>query len=181
QMHIAGFFAPSFRALVGEAVSVNTEQALPLLSTTTATVLSALNININHGVWPVSPFQNSELYTYCQGLAWKFRNQKQILRAYYKLKNFPSVLYTGAYQNEDFDSFYNNALSGDAYASVVQRFAESSILGELGYIDIPSLLQTYNNVRQGTVPPDTNLYCISYWLPVEMNLHLALRSGQWRP
>lgn len=138
------------------------------------------NAYIDENIWPVSPFLDPELFTYCQSLPWKFRKNKTILRMYYKYKEFPPILYNTIYQNEDLNGFYDSVMLQPAYAEVVESLAQHSIVAKLGYIDAARLLQIYRTAQTQKGAPLGTLSCISFWLPVEINLRLAIASGQWR-
>lgn len=165
------------------ALNEDTEETvtLPMLSTGASGSDSVTNIYIHRGIWPVSPFLDSEFYTYCQGLPYKFKHEKHILRAYYSANNWPEILYGNIYPNEVAKHELEEPFLTDDFAQVITEFARTSMLAELGYIDTISLLQAYRDIRKGKRDIEPGIFCISLWLNLEHNLQFALNSGKWRP
>lgn len=157
------------------------EYKLPTLSTSACGSDPIVNSYIHHGIWPANPFLDTDFFTYCQGLPYKFKHNKHISRIYYRAKNWPSVLYDETYPNEVPEDDLEKPYLTDEFAQIIEDFANRSVLDYLGYIDAVKMLQAYHDIKNGERAIDPGIFTISLWLNIEFNLHLAMRAGQWQP
>jgi len=140
--------------------------------------LARNNIYIEHDIWPVSPFTDTELYNYCQGLPAHFRANKNILRAFHQANDFPESIYNPQ-QNEHFGMFFEQAIKSEKYARAINYFVKHSALSQMGYVDTNKLLEFYNNYRFNRAGVSKWLLNVFAWLSLEINIKAskALLSG----
>jgi asparagine synthetase B (glutamine-hydrolysing) len=158
-------------------VADDTEQALPTLSVSTrGGPLSASNIYIDQGVWPVSPFLDKEIYQFCQGLPVHFRANKNILRAYHEAHGIPAKIHRPA-RNEHFGEFFAQALSSGSYDAVLDALVRNSLTAEMGYVDLRKLLETYQRCKERSdslLIREWLVYLLA-WMSLETNLQCVTR------
>jgi asparagine synthase (glutamine-hydrolysing) len=158
-----------------ENISSKSPYALPLLAVSLHGAQIARNtIYIRHGIWPVSPYADAELYKYCQGLPAHSRANKNILRAYHAAYGFPEVIYHPK-QNEHFGEFFDKSFSSGKYDGIINQMAADSLTAKLGYVDPGALLEAYHSCKQQlSQENDRWSFHIYAWLNAEINLHLGL-------
>lgn len=127
------------------------------------------NAFIEHGIWPVSPFIDRNLYEYCQGLPAHFRENKNILRLFHQSYHLPPDLYAAS-ENEHFGPYLEKMLLDDSFRKLVHDYAEQSITADLGYVDPIKLIAEYESAWQRKQLPD-DLISLVFWLPLEINMH----------
>ncbi|HUS26216.1 MAG TPA: asparagine synthase-related protein [Nevskiaceae bacterium] len=155
---------------------------IPILSTSVAGPCLANNSYIERDIWPVALFKDHTFYTYCQGLPWTLKKNRQLLRAYYHASKFPDVIYDQTYPNEHFKDFFDDAFLSKFYTPFVEYFAQNSITAALGYIDNRNLLHTYQNMTSSPMTAKENdIFALFPWLCAEINLHTAHRTHKWTP
>jgi len=166
-------YTPAFASLLQATASHVPRRPLPLLPATAILPASANSSFIEAGIWPVFPFLDSELYTYCQGLPWTFRKNKRILRTYQAAQKYPPVLFDQNLPNERLGNFFGTILAQPFYRELIEYYAQNSVVAAMGYIDIDKLLLFYNQGQDS--------FAIFHWLRTEMVVHRAMQSGKWRP
>lgn len=102
-------------------------------------------VYIDHGVWPVAPLLNLELYRYCQGLEIAFRANKNILRAYHQAIGSPPSVYSPV-QNEHFGRFFEDSIRQN-YARVLTELSKQSYLSRESLVDWDALTTAFNGAK----------------------------------
>lgn len=180
--HFASFYTEALRSLVRVTTPKDSShRPTPLLSVSLAAPSMHHNVYIERGLWPASPYLNVDFYNYCQGLPWNLKKGKRLLRAYYQANRFPRYLYDKTFPNEDFNNYFDEALLSPFYARFIEYFAQEGVTVAMGYVDGQKLLESYRKTLSSGKSERNELFQIYLWLCVEVNLHTALRSGQWRP
>jgi hypothetical protein len=125
------------------------------------------NQYIDCGIWPVSPFNDIQLFNYCQALPIQFRANKNIFRAYFEAHNFPEILYKE--DNEDYEYFFNTCMQSGVYDNLFKHLIGQSITGKLGYIDPVKLNSLYETIRKDSMDVD-DAFPVYNWMETEINL-----------
>lgn len=125
------------------------------------------NAYIRHDIWPVSPFIDSDLYAWCQGLPAYLRANKNILRSYHQAHGYIEDIYHPV-QNEDFGDFFTKCFRLGKYDTLLHHLTANSVTARLGYVDIENLMATYAKGRNTDSGDD--LFNIYLWLSTEINL-----------
>jgi asparagine synthetase B (glutamine-hydrolysing) len=82
---LAPYFTAKFTQEYMAAVQETAPYPMPLLPVSYQRgQLAHESIYIDHDIWPVTPFADAELYTFCQGLPAHFRSNKNILRLFFE-------------------------------------------------------------------------------------------------
>jgi hypothetical protein len=130
------------------------------------------NIYIAHDLWPVTPFNNVELFNFCQALPLQFRESKNIFRAYFQASHFPRSLY--AMGNEDFSPFFEASMLGDYYTTLIGHLLEEAVSEKLGFVTTSTIRDRYTQLRQRYVDAaEDDLFDIYQWVCLELNLRLG--------
>lgn len=124
-------------------------------------------VYISHGIWPLSPLSDPELYAFCQQLDVQYRSDKNILRGYHQACGFPESVYHPV-QNEHFGRFFEDAVRFQ-YEKVLEAVEHHSVLVKLGYVDWKELLRTYQTARQKEFA-GAELFAIFRTVTAEINL-----------
>lgn len=141
--------------------------------------LSVNSIYIERGVWPMTPFADEDLYTYCQGLPVYFRSNKNILRVYHEAHDLPEAIHRPA-RNEDFGDFFARSLTSGGYDDILHELTWGAVTQELGYVDVARLVETYEVCKDSPHDPLSRerLLFILAWMIAEVNLRAtATRVG----
>lgn len=127
------------------------------------------NVYIEHGMWPVSPFIDPDLYEWVQGLPVHHRANKNILRAYHQANHFVPEIYNPRH-NEEFTSFFTECFVSGVYDNFVNRLARNSYGADAGLVDISMLLENYKRIRTEKYPDiDRDCFRIYLWMLAEIN------------
>jgi hypothetical protein len=170
QMMLPPFLTESFRRDYVDVTPAQVPYPLPLLAISVIGAgISRNNIYINRDIWPVSPFAQPGLYDFCQGLPAHFRANKNVLRAFCQVNNYPEVIYNPS-QNEHFGIFFDKSLKSSKYKQVIGYHSKNSKLASMGYVDINKLKETYELSKNGNGEYDKWLFNIFTWLTIELNL-----------
>jgi|GEM_PF-978470 len=179
---LAAFATPKLERLLGAVIPQKQQSILPKRSVSASTPCIQNNVYIERDIWPVSPLNNEDLFTYCQGLPYQFRKQKAILRLYYEAKKYPTQWYDKSLPNEDFGDYFNSSLLSENYQSLFSYFVQHSYLHDAGYIDTTILAELYRKALATSANQETTevLFTMYLWLCTELNLHTAYKTGQWQ-
>jgi asparagine synthase (glutamine-hydrolysing) len=172
---LPSYFTDTFQKKWIASAPAEMPYAVPLLGMSLHGAQLARNASyIAHDIWPVSPFANSQLYEFCQGLPVIFRSNKNILRAYYDAHSFPAEISNPAV-NENFGRFFDDCLSSGIYDHIVATYAAQSVAEQWGYIDAKVLLQQWQQKGDPRTDPATKqlLFSVFTWLSLEMNIAAA--------
>ncbi|MBC7459286.1 hypothetical protein H7200_01060 [Candidatus Saccharibacteria bacterium] len=174
---LPSYFTDTFQKKWTSATPAEMPYAVPLLGMSLHGAQLARNaIYIAHDIWPVSPFADSKLYEFCQGLPVIFRSNKNILRAYYDAHSFPAEISNPAV-NENFGRFFDDCLSSGIYDHIVAMYAGQSVVEQWGYIDAKALLNRWQQKGDLLTDPLTKrlLFSVFTWLSLEMNIAASKR------
>lgn len=154
---------------------------LPILPVSLLGANVATNgIFIRENIWPVTPFANSELYKFCQGLPAHYRANKNILRAFHSAHGFPKSIYNPV-RNEHFGHFFEYSIESGKYDRIMKQLAEESITCELGLIDIKKLMDFYNECKSAPQKIQNKwqkFFSIYNWICVEINLQYQRKKNK---
>ncbi|HSW74724.1 MAG TPA: asparagine synthase-related protein [Candidatus Saccharimonadales bacterium] len=143
-------------------LAVNVHRALPLR-----------NVFIEHGIWPISPFINKELYYFCQGLPIRYRANKNIFRAYSQAKRLPACIYNPR-ADEHPGNFLDELYLSGYYNELIDYFCtHGMVVNHFGYIDKNVLLKTLLGCFSGTLKAEERskaIFLTHLWLQAEIGL-----------
>lgn len=135
----------------------------------------ANNAYIRHGIWPVSPFTDPQLYTWCQGLPAHFRSNRNILRAYHQAHDFIEEIYNPA-QNEYFDDFFVDCFRSGIYDDIIKKLLQNAVTVRRNYVDPQILMSMYGRIKKGSYNGiDEDCFRIYLWLSAEINAQFQTR------
>lgn len=153
-------------------------QQPPLLLPVDSTVLanwSRNNLYIEQGIWPVAPLADVQLRSYTQALPRQFRDNKNILRAYYEAHDFPTAIYQ-AEANEHFGELFEWAMQ-HKLSGLAHQLMPGGWLERMNLIDSKCFIDSFEEAIRAA-EPDPRLYLgLFAAISAELNLsHLAQRN-----
>jgi hypothetical protein len=168
-MTMPEYTTPAFHQLIRDIDISQQRTPIPLVARSVAAAgLSSSNCYIDYNIWPILPLADPNLYLYCQGLPMRYRNERNILRAYLHARGYPESIYQPRY-NENFHSFFMAATPA-GLSAVFERYMTTSVLAEMGLIDPELALRSWPAaIQEGATRKLYLLYCL---LKIEINLQL---------
>jgi hypothetical protein len=171
--------APMLRAgFVGERIT-SPDLNLPasmLSSNTVSEYVTRTNTYLQYDIWPVSPFNDVSLAAYVRALPVQFRDNKNILRAYYQAAQFPESVYRE--ENEDFHTYFTAIMCRQDMAERIRTAGKQALTEQLGIADLTVLHHMYAQLQQAGPDPNAQLFLIYHWLNTECNIKLAKHKRQ---
>jgi asparagine synthetase B (glutamine-hydrolysing) len=132
ETHLPSFYTTAFRNII--PVKTTLEQTSDrILSQFIQQKVNCNNVYLSYGIWPVAPFTDPRLISYCQSLKPRFRDNKNVYRIYCRAWHYPESIYHSTV-NEDFRPFFDSC--GTRYfLEFTQKWLEHSVLAAAGMIN----------------------------------------------